>query len=295
MKKLISSKPLIGPGWLRAILYMMALAVVAGISLLVFFIGIKKTTPNISAILELKNGEGRNFLTGIVFLLVIGLTYFFRRWIDRKSFISLGLSIKGFGKQAIAGGSMAVFIICAGSLLLKTTGHLKWMDIIFDPRALFLSLGSIFLLAFSEELIFRGYLLRNLMDTFPKWLALGISSLLFMVFYWNSNGLFPLVNAGIMGLIMGMNYVHTRNLWFSVCFHTAWKFMEGPVLGFYGNESFQTLLQTDLLGDTNITGGKSGLEGSALLTAFSLLGAIALYLFQQKKLTSRSQPVPGRR
>jgi uncharacterized protein len=132
------------------------------------------------------------------------------------------------------------------------------------------------------------------MDSFPKWLALLVSAILFMIFHWSSQGFFPLVNMLIMGLILGLNYIYTRNLWFSISFHIGWKFMVGPVLGFSGDESFQTLLQTDLMGDENITGGTSGLEGSVLLTAVSLLSLIALYLFLQKKFSPGSQPAPGR-
>ena len=70
--------------------------------------------------------------------------------------------------------------------------------------------------------------------------------------------------------------------------------MVGPVLGFSGDESFQTLLQTEMNGDENITGGTNGLEGSVLLMAVSLLSLVVLYLFLQKKLSPGSQPAPGR-
>ena len=70
--------------------------------------------------------------------------------------------------------------------------------------------------------------------------------------------------------------------------------MVGPVLGFSGDESFQTLLQIDLHGDESITGAANGLEGSVFLMAVSLLSFVAVYLFLQKKLNPQSQPVPGR-
>ena len=70
--------------------------------------------------------------------------------------------------------------------------------------------------------------------------------------------------------------------------------MTGPVLGFSGDESFQTLLQTEVIGDEKITGGAYGLEGSVMLTAISVLCLIVLYLFIQKKLNPGSQQVPGR-
>jgi membrane protease YdiL (CAAX protease family) len=141
--------------------------------------------------------------------------------------------------------------------------------------------------AFYEELIFRGYLLSNLMESFPKWLALVLSAVLFMGFHWNSSGLFPLLNMLIMGLITGLFYLYTRNLWFPFFFHAAWKFMAGPVLGFSNDPSSQSLLQTTVQGDENITGGASGLEGSVILTAVSLLSGVALYLMLQKKNQSK--------
>ena len=70
--------------------------------------------------------------------------------------------------------------------------------------------------------------------------------------------------------------------------------MIGPILGFSGDESFQTLLQTELNGDENITGGTNGLQGSVFLLAVFLISLAALYLFLQKKTNPVSQPVPGR-
>jgi uncharacterized protein len=293
MNKSGNSKPLIGSGWLRALLFIIAFFLLLLLSLSILIIGFYKGDFSVSGIQLLAKGENLWKLTLLLFALAVAVTYAFRRWIDRKSFISLGLDFNGHGREAIAGGMLAVFILCSSSLLLTATGHLKWLEIIFDPRTLFLAFGSTVLVAFYEELIFRGYILNNLMASFPKWLALGISAILFMVFHWTTLGFFPLVNSLILGLILGLNYIYTRNLWFSICFHIGWKFMVGPVLGFSGDESFQTLLQTELNGDEKITGGPNGLEGSALLMAVSLLSLLALYLFLQKKFNPRSPLVPN--
>jgi len=290
MNKSISSRPVIKAGWLRALLYIVALGLGAGIT-----IGVDiATLPMSHLTTQILQSINPGVITLLLFVPALLITFIFRRWIDRKSFISLGLHLEGHVQEAMAGALFAIFIIGASSLLLKATGHLKWMDIIFDPRALFLTFGSILLIAFYEELIFRGYILNNLMDSFPKWLALLISALLFMIFHWNSAGFFPMLTTLIMGLIIGLNYLYTRNLWFSICFHTAWKYFEAPLLGFSGNESSQTLLQIDLHGDENITGGVNGLEGSVFLMTVSLLSLLTLYLLLQKKLNPRSQPVPGR-
>jgi membrane protease YdiL (CAAX protease family) len=294
MNKSVFSKPLVRAGWLRALLYLIAFVIITGTVLSIYILGLHKGKPDGSDIRDLMKGDKLWASTLFLFVLTFLLSYVFRRWVDRKPFVSLGLNLEGHGREAMAGGMLAIFIVGASGLLLKWTGHLKWMDIIFDPNALFLAFGTIVLIAFYEELIFRGYILNNLMDSLPKWLALLISALLFMIFHWTSLGFFPLLTTLIMGLILGMNYLYTRNLWFSICFHVAWKFLEGPVLGFSGDGSFQTLLQIDLHGDENITGATNGLEGSVFLMAVSLLSFVAVHLFLQKKLNPQSQPVPGR-
>src|SRR5450432_462277 len=292
-----SFKPLIRQGWLRALLFFIVLVLATGISISVYIIALHKGNPDTSGLQNLMKGDNLLSVTGIFFVLSLLITIVFRRWIDRKTFISLGLDFSGLEGAAIAGGMLAIFIICASSLLLKATGHLKWMDIIFDPRALFLAFGSTLVVAFYEELIFRGYILNNLMESFPKWLALMISAVLFMLYHLTSQssiGFFPMANSLILGLILGLNYLYSKNLWFSFLFHIGWKFLEGPVFGFSGDESFQTLLQPELNGDISITGGANGLEGSVMLMAVSLLSLAALYLFLQHKFNQQFRPVPGR-
>jgi uncharacterized protein len=294
MNKADSLKPLFRQGWLRVLLYVVALLLVTGIAFAIYIAS--KFKGNLSA------ASGMNMNTPVMQLLpilpVLLVTYIFRRWVDRKSIISLGFMFQGYRKQAVAGGALAIFTICATALFLRITGHLKWVDFIFDVRALFLAFGRTALLAIFTELVFRGYILNNLMSSFPGWLALTISTLLYMVFN-PANTIFSFdfftwTNTIIFGLILGLNYLYTKNLWFSIFFHLGWKFFLGPVLGISGNEFFQTILESELSGGTNITGGSKGLEGSVTLMAASLLCLTALFVILQSKSNPQSQPVPGR-
>jgi membrane protease YdiL (CAAX protease family) len=289
------NKPLIKTGWLRALLYFFAIILGLTTILLVF------------SITQFKGSTGTGFMFPFsldfdpsdlhwlfFFILVLAVTFVFRKWIDRKSFASLGFRINGYIPDALAGAALAIFLVGASSLILKGTGHLKWVDIILDPRALFMSLGTLVLIAIYEELIFRGYILVNLLESFPRWIALLISAVLFMIFHWSSLGFFPMVNTLVMGLVLGINVIYTRNLWFPICFHIAWKFLEGPVLGLSGGESQQTLLIPSVQGNENATGGANGLEGSFIFLVVSLLSLLVLFIFFQKKLNPKSPPVPGR-
>ncbi len=292
MNSSLSSTPLLKAGWLRVLLYILALVIVAATVMVSFIVGLHKANQDLNGIRELLTGNNAAVIVLIFFILSLLITYIFRLWVDRKSFISLGLGINGHIREAITGGALGVFIMGCSCLVIQATGHLKWMDFIFDPKFQFLIFGTLGLSAFYEELIFRGYILGNLLESFPKWLALVISSVLYMALHWTSAGFFPLLNTLILGLITGLFYLYSRNLWFPVCFHWAWTFMAGPVLGFGDELSSQSLLQSALRGDEIITGGTSGLQGSVILTAVSLLSAVTLYLILQRKLSPKSPPVP---
>jgi membrane protease YdiL (CAAX protease family) len=292
-KKSVQAGPLIRPGWLRALIFFLALIILAGVVLVAGFPELLNVN-NGSVPVDLLKGR-RLIITGLILgFLILILVYVFRRWIDRRSIQSLGFVQKGFAGDAIAGFSLGVFMICASCLLLIATGHLKWTDILFDPRALFLASGGVLVFVFFEELIFRGYLLNNLLDSFPPLLAVLISAVLNMLFHWNPTGFFPMVNVFIMSLITGLYYAYTKNLWFPVLYHFGWKWMLLPVMGFSTNDSVQTLLIPELSGGVNITGGTNSLEGSVVLMAVAIICLLALYLFLQKKFSPQSRPVPGR-
>jgi uncharacterized protein len=293
MKNNGSTTPAIKKGWLRTLLYLILIIVPGTIAIGIYAFKFPNSQKTTGIFQLLQSGA----ITLIFFVLTLLATYIFRRWIDRKNMVSLGLQIAGHFHEAITGGLLAIFIVCLSSMILKTTGNLKWMDIIFDPRTLFLSLGGILISAFYQELIFRGYVLTNLLGSFPPWLSILVSSLLFVIFQWNgisSGGFFAMINNLILGGLLGLNYYFTRNLWFSVFFHAAWKLFEGPLLGFPGSDTAQPLLQASFYGDENITGGANGLEGSYIFLVISLLSLIAMYLILQKKFNQQFLPVPNR-
>jgi len=192
---------------------------------------------------------------------------------------------------------MGPAILGISSLGLLLSGHLAWTDISIDPQSLFISLGLLVLIAFSEELVFRGYVLGNLLESLPnKWVALAISAILFAIFHLSNPGMHSLAFANLFlaGLLLGVNYIYTRNLWFSMLFHLSWNFFQGPLLGFnVSGLHLPSLLQAETKGDLMITGGDFGLEGSMLNTAVSLTAFLVLARAFEWKYRSVN-PVTGK-
>jgi membrane protease YdiL (CAAX protease family) len=134
--------------------------------------------------------------------------------------------------------------------------------------------------------VFRGYILNNLMESMNKWMALGISAALFMMAHGTNPGItfIAAINLFLAGLLLGINFIHTRNIWFAVCFHFSWNFFQGPVLGYeVSGLPLQSVLQPSLQGAWYITGGSFGLEGSFVATGLFLLALLLLYATYEKR------------
>jgi membrane protease YdiL (CAAX protease family) len=73
--------------------------------------------------------------------------------------------------------------------------------------------GSLLLLVIiaplTEELLFRGLILRGLLSRYPVWISVLISSLLFGLFHLNP---WQIIGATLGGLILGWIFVRTRSL-----------------------------------------------------------------------------------
>ena len=225
-------------------------------------------------------------VTGIVSFAVV---WIFRKFIDRASFSSLGFDFEKNGRHAGTGFFLGLFILCAGSSILFFSHNLLWTDVTFSGRDMFISFGLMVIVAFYEEVVFRGYILGNLMPSMNKWIALPVSALIFALAHL-ANPDFSItaaVNIFLAGLLLGANYIYTKNLWFSIMLHFAWNFFQGPILGYYvSGLHLQSLLQHELKGSELLTGGKFGFEGSLIATLLFIITTGTLVWVYEKKYSS---------
>jgi uncharacterized protein len=281
-----TKNPLIKQGWLRVILFGVGFCIITlliAIPAVLLIAGVKKEDLQADPIHTLASQLTGNFLWLMLILeCLISLisVWIFRVFVDRKSFASLGWETTGYGAESATGFFMGPALLGVGSLLLLLSGRLQWTDISWDPQSLFISFGLLVLIAFSEELIFRGYILNNLLDSFQnKWIALAISAVLFAAFHVTNPGMTSLAFANLFlaGLLLGINYIYTKNLWYSFLFHLSWNFFQGPLLGFrVSGLNLPSLLQAETKGDWMLTGGDFGLEGSVLTMLVSLIAVLIL-------------------
>lgn len=272
-------KPVIKQGWLRAVLY------VIGISLIVYaFQAFGDVIMNQFRV-GTESGDSSILNFGILYGLmgssIAVLTWIMRKFIDGKSFESLGFKWKGYSNEAGLGFFGALAILGIGSLILVATGYISFISATFNINPLLLEIVIMVLVAFVEELLFRGYLLNNLLQSMNKWVALAISSVLFALFHEANPEVtvFAIVNILLAGILLGLNYIFTKNLWFGICFHFAWNYFQGPVLGYdVSGLKLTSIVQQTITGPEVWTGGPFGFEGS-LLCPLLFVVAIGIFAF----------------
>jgi membrane protease YdiL (CAAX protease family) len=216
----------------------------------------------------------------IVFLgAAILATYYMCKNYDKRDFKSLYLTISI--KNTIIGFLIGAAIMFAFAFLTFSAG---FVDFKFQGITLDFLWGFIFylLVAATEEIIFRGYVLANLRDRYSSRNALIVSSVLFGLIHLGNDHLTVVgfATISLSGLLMGMVTIHTNTISTAIGLHWSWNFIQGNVLGLPVsglNESGVYIphrLATEI-----ITGGDFGAEGSVVALTLVVLIILCINRF----------------
>lgn len=286
------SSPRIKSGWLRATLFfivsLITSQIFAGIGLVVVLIATGFDLSALSNQEEITSAvKGVKFLLPlkvIEFLSVMLCVWLFIRFIDRKPLESIGLRMKGYEKDLKMGLALGAGLIAIGFLILFILGYLSVDGFSFPVGTLILYFLLFVVVSFHEEIMMRGYVLNNLMQSMNRYAALSISSVIFMsIHLLNPNVNFlSVVNLFLAGIVLGIYYIHKPNLWLPIGMHLTWNFFQGPIFGFEvsGIET-KSIINQSVRGNEIITGGAFGFEGSILATI--LIITIIVYLDKKYK------------
>ena len=205
--------------------------------------------------------------------------WLFQKFVNRESFTSIGLQFSGYKDDIVSGLLLGIGLIVLGVGTLYIFNFLSVASIQFSliDQLFYLSLFAV--VSLNEEIAIRGYILQNLSSSFNKYIALVLSSLVFMIMHIGNPNMsaVPLFNLFLAGLLLGVYCIHKNNLWFPIGAHITWNYFQGPVLGFEvsGNDVDSIFIQS-LDGSELITGGEFGFEGSIILTVLMIIGIVYL-------------------
>jgi len=223
------------------------------------------------------------------------------RFLDRRPFADFGFHLsKGWLLDLFFGMLLGALLM---TFIFLTQLAFGWVSVTgsfeavtpgasFVPEIL-LPIGIFVCVGFYEEMLYRGYLLRNLAEglNFPglgprgailaAWL---LSSSAFGILHaFNPNAtLASTINIALAGLLLGLGYVLTGELAIPIGLHIAWNFFQGNVYGFPVsglNPIGATFLTIKQGGPDLFTGGVFGPEGGLLEPAAVLLGCLLITLW----------------
>lgn len=200
----------------------------------------------------------------------------------------LGMSLRGREKDLLAGLGVAVLLYAVGFGTSLLMGIVEIASVQWVPRDLLGTLLFFLLVAVTEEVMLRGFVLGRMLSAgMNRFVALFLSSALFSAMHlFNPNfALLPFVNILLAGCLLGASFLYTRNLCFPVVLHWFWNWLQGPVLGYEvsGMDSGETLLTLRLTGSDLLTGGSFGFEGSLLCTVLLVVGTLAIVAYYERR------------
>ena len=212
------------------------------------------------------------------------LLWILMKFVDKEPFIKLGFSLKGKANDIILGMSLGLLLMAVGYTILILLGEIKFVSFNYDLKSIVLLFLLFIVVSVVEETYVRGYVLKNLLKSFNPIISLIISSAIFsLLHFFNPNvNYIALTELFIAGILLGISYVYTKNLWFPIALHLSWNFFQ-VMFGFNvsGMDTY-SLIEFEIIENNNINGGDFGFEGSYLSILFSLIMIYFLWKYYKK-------------
>ena len=251
----------------------------------------------IIAVLLGRLDEALNSIWGqiINFLVVTSSVYVARRWLDRRSFESLGLEINRYTLLDILAG-IGITFVQMGFIYVAMLG-LGWLTFQgfaweFDPINVVITGVLSFLVLFifvgwNEELLSRGYHLQTIASGTNLFWGVVISSAIFGLLHLGNPNATWISAAGIFfaGVYLAYGYIRTKQLWLPIGLHIGWNFFEGVGFGFpvSGLADIYKLIRIQVHGPEIWTGGAFGPEAGLIVLPALLLGGLLIYLYTMRR------------
>ncbi len=249
---------------------------------------------------------GKNLLAGEFFdeqilmlmqfygeIIFIGVVLLYWKLIERKSFVQMGIT-KRIGSY-LYGVILAVLLLFISVGFIIICGGFEYLGIFENINVvmILLFIGSFIVQGAMEEFLCRGLVFHALKDKTNNWVAIGVSTLVFILPHWSAlfageviYGLLGIVNLILISLIFCLLTLRFGSIWAACGLHSIWNAILYTILGLNlsGNEgSIAAVFNIKSVGNNILNGGMYGLEASILTVVIQLIVAIWLGLDVKKK------------
>ena len=251
-------------GWIKSLLFipLIFISEIFG-ALMLILIGYDiSELSSISTISESTLALQKFFSLSICLLLL----WLFMKFIDKQDFVDLGFQIKKRLNDFTLGMLIGFSIMFSAFLILLLLGEITYEGYNINFNNIVISVLLFTGVSIFEEVIFRGYMLKNLLESFNPYFALFISSIFFSLIHGSNPNvtILGLSNIFLAGIFLGASYVFTKNLWFPIALHFSWNFFQS-MFGFrVSGMDFYSIIDFNILENNSLNGGEFGFESSIL-------------------------------
>jgi membrane protease YdiL (CAAX protease family) len=256
--------------------------------------------------------NGSLILDAITGILAFGISVWLAgKWLDHRPFADFGFHLRrGWWIQFGFGMSLGALLMGFIFILEFGFGYVQVIQLGFtvEPNSsLLLALAVMFIhyigISFTEEILSRGYLLRNLLEGFSSFhrnvtiaLAIVFSSILFALPHAGNPNATPasIVLLIVFGVMCAAGVILTGELAIPLGLHLTWNFFQGNIFGFpvSGWEMRGgSLIQIQQHGPVWFTGAAFGPEAGIVGLLAMLLGILLIVLWSRINIQRRENYV----
>ena len=211
------------------------------------------------------------------------------RWLEELPYRSLGAGFsRGCLRHLLLGLLIGGLSLAISVGIAAAVGNYGFtLNLTTSPIQLVSALAQAFLVlalaAGFEEAFFRGYMFQTLSRSGLAWLAIALTAAFFgAVHIGNPNsGTISSIDTVIAGILFGIAYLKTRDLWFPFGIHLMWNWVQGSVFGIEVSGltelSAVSILKEVDGGPVWLTGGDYGIEGGLASTVALVATCVLIY------------------
>lgn len=250
---------------------------------------------------------GKNMLVGDVFdaqtitlikyygyFIMTGVALLYWRRIEKKPLSEMGWT-RNFGTYFIGViASIILLALCVAAIIL--TGGMKYQGIFenIDISMIVLLIGGFIIQGANEEILCRGMVLHTLKEKTSVWIAVAVSTALFMMPHLSSlfdgdfvYGVIGIANLVLISIIFSLLTIRFKSVWAACGLHSFWNAILYCILGLNlsGNdETVTAVFHMQSVGKNILNGGEYGIEASVVTTVVLALTATVFCNHYRKKI-----------
>jgi len=243
------------------------------------------------------DGQTITLITYYGYIIMSGVALLYWKLIEKKPLSEMGLT-KRFGNYFI-GIIVGVLLLAVSVFAIVLTGNIEYHGIFENADILMIILlfGGFIIQGATEEILCRGIVLHTLKEKTPTWIAIAVSTVLFIIPHWSSlfeggtiYGVIGVANLVLISIIFSLLTIRFKSIWAACGLHSFWNAILYCILGLNlsgKDETVTAIFNMQSVGNNIWNGGTYGIEASIVTTVVLAIAAALIWYMNRKKIDKR--------